>query len=289
MAEYESPAPLRRRRRHARFAAALTGTGSALLLGFVLVASAASFVLGRHGVLAPGAWQIALGAGLAVFVLKATLDIALPPVDTTQLRQILADGFGTTMAQDAELTRQARMAIEFRARLADAEARARRSARHRLAAPLQRIDDWLDAIADLARQIAARSGEAAFQTGLAARARDRRRQLAASLDTADTGLRADTQRALEGLDAQIATAEGYGQFIAAGRLALETAVAEYGAVTGQLALALAGAQAQPSSEFLQRITRGIAATGAATTRLAGQDPPTHDEPPPSLPAPPAPA
>lgn len=271
---------LRRKLRAARIEAALTETGTALLLGFVLVAAAAAYVAGLRGLVLPSAWAIALGAGLPVVAGKMALDALDRSGDAARVRQVLSEAFGPDMAQDTELSRQARMVIEFRARLAEAEAKSGSVGRRSVAGLVLHLDRWLDGMVRLAHEIAAHRGEASFQSGLAARARCS--EISARLTGADPFLVAQLQATQEGLIAQIAAAEGYARFVESGRLKLEQSVAAFGAVSGEVGRALSGAgTAQSATALFQRIGEEVGVVERQIARIAAQEAPALPPPDPS--------
>lgn len=274
---------LRRKLRAARIEAALTQTGTALLLGFVLVAAAAAYVAGLRGLVLPSAWIIALGAGLPVVAGKMALDALDRSGDGARVRQVLSDAFGPDMARDAELSQQARMVIEFRARLAEAEAKSGSAGRRAVAGLVLNLDRWLDGMVRLAHEIAAHRGEAGFQSGLAARARGRHEEITARLPLADPALATQLRATLDGLSAQIAAAESYARFVETGRLKLEQSVAAFGAVSVEIGRSLTGAGSLGSATALfQRIGEEAGIVERQIARITQEAP--------ALPAPePAPA
>lgn len=264
---------LSRRLRTARIEAALTGTANALLLGGTGIAAVACFVAEARGALNPGTWMWVLGSGMIVLAGKVALDLADRAGDDRLWRNLLATDFGTTMREDAAVTTQARMAIEFRVRLALAEARAGRAARARVAALMPRLDGWLDGIVRLARQVSVLRGEARFQSGLALRSRQRRVQIEGSGQSAQ---HAATAAALED---HVAAAEGFARFAEDGLLRLEQAVGAFGAAASQLVLELSRDGADAGHGGLDaRIGQEVAAVEVQLARIGQLTPPP---PPPS--------
>ncbi len=282
MASPELPAPvpaaLGRRVRRLRLEGALMSTGNALLIGAIILGGAVTYVLGQNGQVRPDAWQIALMAGLPVLVLKMALDLTDRSGDAELWRSTLVEAFGKGMQADSELTRQARLAVELRTRLADAEARASRGARRAAAPVLARVDTWMDGMVQLARDIAAHRGEVTFQTGIASRARSRRQEMVKT--AAGDALDAQRQRTIDGLSAQIASAEDYARFVEEGSLKLEHSVAALGAVTGQLTRFLAGGGWGDAPELL--LTRIAAETDALDRQIRAL---ALSPAPPALPSP----
>jgi hypothetical protein len=234
-----APSAVRRRFRAIRTEAALTGTGTAVLLAGILLAAVGAYVAGLRGLIAPGAWAYGLAAGLPVLGLKVLGDLYERDDDAALWREALAAEFGPDMRLDPEVTRQARQAIEFRVRLAEAEAKAGSAARARIAPLVGRLDGWMDAIVRLAREVSTQRGEASFQSSLAARARSRQGEVQARAGAADDAeLARQLAATAEGLGAQIASAEGFSRHAEGGLLQLEHAVAAFGAACSQLALEL---------------------------------------------------
>lgn len=271
---------LRQRLYKARLEAALTGTGSAVLLGFVIIASAATYVLGLRGFLRAEAWMVALGAGAFVMVIKVGLDLIAPTADTARLRRVLFDAFGDDMRNDAELSRQARQAIEFRVRLAEAEERADGISRRRVSAILVGIDTWMDGIVRLAHEVATHRGEANFQSGLASKARERRKEMQSRATKADgdMALTRQLRGTIDGLDRQITAAADYARFVEAGRLKLESSVAAFGAINGQVIMALADGRVPEATLITARISEETAAIERHIARIAEQDVPALPRP-----------
>lgn len=272
---------LRRRLRAARIEAALTGPGTALILGGMILVAVLVYVLETRGLMRPGAWLIGLAAGLPVLALKVVFDLSDRADEADLWREVLAAAFGPEMRQDPEVSRQARQAIEFRARLADAEAKAGRAARARIAAFVPRLDPWLEAIVRLAREICAQRGEVTFQSGLATKARSRRAEVEARAGRAgDADLAAEMAATLSGLGAQIASAEGFSRHVETGVLRLEHSVAAFGSVCSNLTLLLAR-EAGATGDIGTRIGQEIEAInlqiahfeGAARALVAPEQPP----------------
>jgi hypothetical protein len=232
-------AALRRRFRAARIERAFTGVGTAVITGGVIIAATTAYVLQSWDMLRTGTWAWALAAGLSVLVLKIAADLFDREDDADLWRSVLTAEFGEGMRDDADVTRQARLAIEFRVRLATAEARATVAAR-RLIADLQpRLDSWLDGIVRLARRVAAQRGEARFQSGLASRTAQRIGQIRAqAAGASDQAHAAQLQATADGLTAQMQAAEGLQRFLDSGYLKLENSVATFGTLTSQLVLIL---------------------------------------------------
>jgi hypothetical protein len=266
MAEQGSQAAgVRRRFRASRIEAALTGPGTALILGGLLLAAVGAYVLERRGVLVPGAWAFGLAAGLPVLVLKVLGDLFDRDDDAAIWRDVLAAEFGPDMRLDPEVSRQARQVIEFRARLAEATARARPEARRRIAPLVPQLDPWIDGIVRLAREVSTQRSEAQFQSGLASKARSRQDQVQARAGSVpDAGLARQLSDTAAGLGAQIASAEGFSRHAEGGLLRLEQSVAAFGAACSQLSLMLAqagDADALPA----------LAASMAEGTRMVERD------------------
>jgi hypothetical protein len=219
-----SAAALRRRLTLARAEAALLQPANALILGGTFVAAVACLVAETRGALNEGTWALAAVAGGAVLAVKLALDLRDRAADDAVWRAALAASFGGTMRDDAEVTRLARMAIEYRVRLATAQAGAPRAARVALTALLPRVDVWLQGIVRLARQTAALRADARFHTAMAGQGRKRQEGRAGPV---------------AGIAAQVRAGEGFGQAADAALLRLENAVGAFAAGTSQLTLALA--------------------------------------------------
>jgi hypothetical protein len=234
-----SPSVVRARFRAARTEAALTGTGTALIGSGVGLATLLTWLAEGRGMLQPGTWPLVLGGGAVVLAIKVALDLFDRDDDADLWRLVLTQAFGDDMRSDSDVTRQARLAIEFRTRLAAAEARAGRSARASVALLTRRIDHLLDAIVDLARQSAIERGEARFQTGLSSRSGQRLSQIAAQVATAQDPARARSlQNAAEGLASHVRAVDGLARRVDDSYLRLERAVAALGAVTSETVLNL---------------------------------------------------
>jgi hypothetical protein len=223
----------------ARIEWALTGTGTALLLGGVIIVSVLAYIAGERGMMRPEAWVYGLAAGLGVLVLKVVGELLERGEEAGLWRDVLTAEFGPDMRQDAEVSRLARQVIEFRVRLADAHAKAEAAERRRIAPNLSGLDVWIDGIVRLAREVSALRAEASFQSGLATRARSRRKEVQGqATGSTDHELARQMERTVEGLGAQIATAEDVSRFVESGLLKLEQSVAAFGAACSQLVLAL---------------------------------------------------
>jgi hypothetical protein len=239
-----SSGTLRRRLAMARIEAALVSPANALLIGMSGIAAVGCLVAEGRGLLAAGTWAVAAGAGAVVLAGKVALDLRDRAQDDGLWRAQLARGFGARMRDDPEVTRLARTAIEYRVRLAMAEARAPRAARRGLAPLLPRIDLWLEGLMRLAQQVATLRADSRFHVAMGARNRQR---------LAEVGSGA-------GLDAQVRAADGFGQLAEEALARLENAVAAFGAATSQLELDLARAQGLDGSAVTEaRIARAIGA------------------------------
>ncbi len=153
---------LRERFQLARLEAALTGVGTASVIGLVVIASAGVYVAGTRGYLAPGAWQWALGLGLACVAIKVVLDVVDSEAYPALWSNVLNDHFGKQALDDDTVGAQVRLAIEYRRRLAEAEARASGTARGLVYSTIVAVDTWIDSIARLADRIAILRDEFSF-------------------------------------------------------------------------------------------------------------------------------
>lgn len=228
-----------RRLRAARIEAALTNTGTALLTGATGVVASICLVGELRGSLNPGTWAMVLALGTAVTLGKAYFDFRDRSNEGGLWRSILIREFGDDMRSDGEAARLARLAIEFRVRLSEAEASADPAHAQNVITLLPRVDDWLDQIVGLARKVAALRGEARFQAGLATRAKDRLAQIAAqarsSTGSAHEGQLLETARALS---AQVNAFDGFSRYVDDGFLRLEHAVGAFTAACSQIVLEL---------------------------------------------------
>jgi hypothetical protein len=154
---------VRRQLRRARLNAALMSTGTALIAAGVIVSASLAYVMQTWDLLRPGAWAWGLCAGGVVLAVKVLLDSLDTSEDAVLWRGVLADAFGAGMRTDSDVARQARMAIEFRTRLAAAEAQSDGQTRRLVSTHLTNLDAWLDGIVELARRVASQRGEANFQ------------------------------------------------------------------------------------------------------------------------------
>lgn len=247
----------------ARIEAALVAPANAVLIGLSGIAAVGCYVAESRGLLNPGTWAIAGAAGAAVLVAKVTLDLRDRAGDDGLWREFLARGFGETMRNDLEVTRLARTAIEYRVRLAMAEAKAPRAARRALKPVLPRVDAWLEGIIRIARQVATIRADSRFHVAMG---NVNRARLSEVGDAAGSGL-----------TAQVRAAEGFGKMAEDGLLRLENAVAAFGAATSQMVLDLARTDGQPSGAATD------ARIGAAMSALEG-DARALEPPPPPPPA-----
>jgi hypothetical protein len=234
-----SPSVVRSRFRAARTEAALTGNGTAIIGSGVGLAALLTWLGEGRGMIQPGTWPLVLGGGVAVLVIKIALDLVDRDDDADLWRYVLTDAFGDDMRSDGDVARQARLAIEFRTRIAAAEARAGRSARHSVSVLMQRIDHLLDAIVDLARQTAVERGEVRFQIGLSSRSGQRLTEIAKQVSMIHDPAHARRLRdTAEGLASHVRAADGLARRVDDSYLRLERAVATLGAVTPDIVLTL---------------------------------------------------
>lgn len=223
----------------ARIEAALTNTGTALLIGATGVVAATCFVGELRGSLNPGTWGLVLALGAVVTLCKAFFDFRDKSNESLIWRTILIREFGKDMRNDGEAARLARLAIEFRARLAAAEANADRAHTEKVTALLPRVDDWLDQIVALARKAASLRGEARFQASLATRAKERLSHFATQSrvtgDPTQEGRLVETARALK---VQADAFDSFSRYVDDVSLRLEHAVGAFTAACSQLVLEL---------------------------------------------------
>jgi len=228
-----------RRLLRARIEAALTNTGTALLIGATGVVAVICFVGELRGSLNSGTWALVLALGAAVVLCKAYFDFGDRSNEGVLWRGILVRDFGDDMHNDGQAARLARLAIEFRVRLSAAEASADPAHAEKVTLLLPRVDVWLDQIVALARKLASLRGEARFQAGLAARAKDRLAQIAeqahAARDSTHKDQLLETARALS---AQVDAFDSFSQYVDDGSLRLEHAVGALTAACSQLVLEL---------------------------------------------------
>lgn len=144
------------------------------------------------------------------------------------------------MREDPDVSRLARTAIEYRVRLAMAEARAPRTARARLAPILPRVDAWLQSIMRLAPKVASLRADARFHTAMAGQGRQR-------------------IKAGPGVEAQVRAGEGFGQAADRALQQLENAVGAFGAASSQMILALSHGEVAGPVMSQAQITMEIAA------------------------------
>ena len=222
-----------------------------------MVAAAATRVAEMRGYLSDATWPLVALAGVAVLAGKVMLDLRAREDEPALWRAVLSDAFGEGMRSDAEVARQARMAIEFRVRLAQAEAEMPRSAAAEMRALIPQLDAWLEALTVLARKVASERGEARFQQGLSGRSRTRLSEVQAQANAAsDPAVASQLRATAASLDAQIAASDAFAGHVARAQLRLEQGVAAFGALCSQIALALTGtATAAPPSEITATLTR----------------------------------
>ena len=230
---------LRERFQLARLEAVLTGLGTASVIGFVVIASAGVYVAGTRGLLAPGAWQWALGLGLACVAIKVVLNSIDSEGHPALWSEVLNDHFGKQALDDGIVGAQVRLAIEYRRRLAEAEARASGTARGLVSSTIVAVDTWIDSIARLANRIAMLRDESRFQARLAETNGERLAEIAEQLSVETEEVRrkqlADTSAVLS---KQVEVAQGFVRFVDGGLLRLEHAVAGLGTATSQLIIVL---------------------------------------------------
>jgi hypothetical protein len=250
---------LRRRFRYARIEAAVADATSAILIGGTGVATVLTLTAEGRGMLNPGTWLWVLVSGGLVTAGKIALDIRDMRRAGAVWRKLLIQSFGEDMRGDAEASRQARMAIEFRVRLAEAEAAAPPAARARVAGVLLRLDTWLALIVDLAREVAGLRGEARFQAGLATRARSRLAEIEERMSRVDPAQRARLAETARAIAAQVKSFDTFNAFVDDGALRLEHVVGVFSSAVSQVVLELSRGTATDA---------GLEATiGAEITRL----------------------
>jgi hypothetical protein len=201
----------------------------------------------------PGTWGTVLAGGLGVLAVKLALDLRDRAVDDRVWRAALGQAFGSTMREDPDASRLARTVIEYRVRLAMAEARAPRAARARLAPVLPRMDAWLQGIMRLAPRVAALRTDARFHTAMAGQGRAR------------IGAGA-------GVAAQVRAGEGFGLAADAALRRLENAVGAFGAASSQMILALSHSDVGGTVMTQAQIAMEIAAVEAELAPAARQEP-----------------
>jgi hypothetical protein len=233
---------LKRKFHLARAEAALTDTATALLIGGTGIAAVLARVAETRDLLNPGTWAWVLLAGGVVTAGKIALDLRDRRRAGAVWRKLLVQSFGPDMRADSEASRLARVAIEFRVRLAEAEAVAPRDARARVDDILPRLDTWVELIVALAREVAGLRGEARFQSGLATRVRSRLAEIEGRLDGTDRTQRARLLETARALSAQVRSFDAFNAFVDDGALRLEHAVGAFSAAVSQIVLELSRGQ-----------------------------------------------
>ncbi len=215
---------MQQRFRFAQVEAALTDTTSAILIGGTGIVSVLVRVAETRGFLTTGTWIWVLVAGAAVTIGKVLLDIRDKRRAGAVWRSMLIQSFGEDMRADGEAARLARIAIEFRVRLAEAEAAAPPAARARVAGVLPQLDKWVELIVELAREVAGLRGEARFQAGLAVRVRSRLAEISGRMASVDPSQEARLTETARALEEQVKSFDAFNTFVEDGALRLEHAV-----------------------------------------------------------------
>ncbi len=228
-----------RKLRAARIEAALTNTATAFMIGATGIVAVACFVGEFRGLLNSGTWELVLALGAGITLSKAVFDFRDRSNESDLWRTILIQEFGDEMRNDAETARLARLAIEFRARLSEAEASTHRTHARKVTALMPRVDDWLDQIVALARKVASLRSEARFQAVLATRSKERLSQISAQAraasDLPQEGQLLETGRSLS---AQVNAFDGFNRYVDDAYLRLEHAVGAFTAACSKLVLEL---------------------------------------------------
>jgi hypothetical protein len=235
------PSPLRRRLFRARLGATLTGRGTALALGAVLLITASAYVLGVRGVLGPQAWKAGLAAGAGFAMLRAVLGLFDTRDDPDLLREALASHFGEEIRDDHEVTRLSRQVIEQRLQLATAIAAAAPDLARKASRLLPALDGRIDLIVGKARSAATRRGTARFQAGMAQLAKQRLTEVSRIAEASDSRNAATARKAADGLSAQVEATTGLVDHAENRLMVLDHAVAEYGTLVTRALLALSKA------------------------------------------------
>jgi hypothetical protein len=238
MTESPERLPLRRRLFRRRVEAALTDRGSGLALGAVIVVTAAAYVLGVRGVLAPTAWQAGLVAGGAFVLLRSALRLFGGREDPALLREVLTTHFGEEIRNDPDVSRLSRQAIEQRLQLSDALASAPSALARAGEALLPPLDLRLDQIASEARAAALRRAGARFQAGMAQLANQRLTEVSRIAKTSSDEKAEAARKAADWLSAQVEASGGVVSHAEDRLLALDHAVADFGTVVARALLAL---------------------------------------------------
>lgn len=229
---------IQRRFRFARVEAALTDTTTALLMGGTGIVAVIAAVAETRGVLNAGTWIWVVIAGAMVTLGKIALDFRDKRKAGTVWRNLLNQSFGEDMRSDGESARLARIAIEFRVRLAEAEAAAPLSAQERIAGVLPRLDQWVELIIELARKVAGLRSEARFQAGLAVRVRSRLAEIEGRMAEVEPAQRARLAETAHALAGQVNSFDAFNTFVEEGALRLEHAVGVFSAAVSQIVLEL---------------------------------------------------
>lgn len=225
--------------RRARIEAAAFSLTVAAVIALTIILGAAAYVAELRGILRPGAAAAVALVGFAVVAALVILGLFDRSNDASLWRGVLRAHFGGRALRDPEVARQADLAVEFRRRLAEAEAKAGRTGVALVQEPLGALDSWLDGIARLAQRVGGLAEEARFHARLADEARARLCEIETQAAlTADAATARQLRATAEGLSGQIRTNERFVHFVHGGHLRLEHAVAALGTITAQLVMAL---------------------------------------------------
>jgi vacuolar-type H+-ATPase subunit E/Vma4 len=249
--------PLSSRLARRRIENAVADRGSALALGAVLLVTAAAYVLGVRGLVAPAAWQAGLAAGGAFVLLRAILGLATQRDDPNLLRDVLTTHFGEEIRADPDVTRLSRQAIEQRLQLSAAQVEAPRPLAKVIDGMLPALNQRLDLIAAEARAAASGRGAARFQAGMAQLAQQRLTEVSRIAKAADTDRAALARKAADGLTAQVAASGGVVAEAEDRLIVLDQAVADFSTAVARALLALS----KGDRDGLAALARDLAQTG----------------------------
>lgn len=245
---------LRRAVRQADLVEALLSPISGAALGLSAVISAAAFVAGLRGLIAPNAWIAGLVAG-AVWVLISAIGAGLFSRRMTPetARAILMESFGEDVGRQSDVARPVRAAVETRIRLAEAAEKAPAGLRSPVARIEAAADNLMTALVPLAQGLAAQKGGLQFHSGMASAAQQR------------------SDGATPGLTRQIAASRALAEHTASETRRLEDAVAGFASVASELALHLARGQGLGLSDLARQAEDLVEAVRAPLPPAALKD------------------
>lgn len=228
--------PLARRLRLARLEAAVTRLSTVLMAGFFVIQTMLVWLLAERGGIRSDAWIGPVAIGVTLVGIKIFLDDQDKEIDAGTLREVVSQHLELSGIRDHSVARMLDAAVECRVRLDVSQVETGQKVGTSASEVLVRIDNWFDAIGTLARRVDRLLAEAAVSASQHAAQIPRVQALQVRAEqTKDAALAAQIRRTIQGIEAQLKSADDLAALAERGYLRLESSVSELQTISSNFA------------------------------------------------------